>query len=58
MINMDISNQYDAYLIMIGVAYIKMSETDSLSKKEAYQGVINALMREVADIDNPENYNN
>lgn len=44
------SKQYDAYLIMIGLAYVKMVELTSRSKKETYQKVIDSLMSEIAKV--------
>jgi len=44
------TNPYDAYLLMIGVAYIKMVETNSQIGKEEYQKVINTLMKEIKKI--------
>jgi hypothetical protein len=46
----DKSRQYDAYLIMLGVAYIKMTEATSQAKKASYQEVIDSLMERMSNI--------
>lgn len=45
------SRTYDAYLIMIGVAYVKLVEAKSPEKKAAYQKVIDSLMKQMAKVD-------
>lgn len=47
----DRSRQYEAFLIIIGLAYIKMVEIPSEKRKEAFQKVIDSLMEEISKIE-------
>lgn len=42
---------FEAYLVILGVAYVKQVEATSEEKKASYQKVIDSLMREMGNIE-------
>lgn len=45
------SKKYDTYLLMIGIAYVKLVETSDKDKRENYQKVIDTLYKAIKEID-------
>ncbi len=44
------SKKYDAILIMVGVAYLKMTEAQDKNVKESYQELMDYLLKEIKEI--------